>query len=73
MSKPEQPAPMPMKLLAHTLTHWIDPAAHVIKVSSTDLQPGLSGAPVQRYHIHYTTGGQDAEVSLVTKEVTRRE
>jgi Ser/Thr protein kinase RdoA (MazF antagonist) len=73
MSEPELSGSIPLALLAHTLRNWIDPAAQLTEVSSTNIQPGMSGASVTRHHIRYTSGGQDAEASLVTKGVTRRE
>jgi Ser/Thr protein kinase RdoA (MazF antagonist) len=73
MSESEQPDPMRMELLAQTLARWIDPAAQIMHVSSTDLQPGMSGAAVQRHRISYVAQGQHAEISLVTKVVTRCE
>ena len=73
MNESEQPGSMLIELLMQTLTHWIDPAAQLIQVSSTDIQPGMSGASVQRHRISYSSGGQDAEVSIVTKVTTRQE
>jgi len=60
-------------LLAHTLRRWIDPAAQLNEVTSADIQRGMSGAPVRRHRISYTSGGQDRAASLVTKIATRHE
>src|SRR5262245_44388762 len=73
MSEPAASGSILIALLAHTLRRWIDPAAQLTQVSSADIQPGMSGAAVRRHRISYTSGGQDAEASLVTKVATRRE
>lgn len=44
------------------LRRWIDPAAQLTEVSSTDIQPGLSGVSVRRHRIRYTSGGADRDV-----------
>jgi Ser/Thr protein kinase RdoA (MazF antagonist) len=56
-----------------TLARFVAPDARLIAVTSADIQPGMSGAAVQRHRVSYTAGGQEAEASLVTKVVTRRE
>jgi aminoglycoside/choline kinase family phosphotransferase len=73
MSESAQPDTLPRELLAQTLERFVDPDARLIAVTSADIQPGMSGARVQRHHVSYTSGGQEAEASLVTKVVTRRE
>ena len=73
MSELEDSGAIPLPLLAQTLARWIDPVAQLTQVTSADIEPGMSGASVRRYRISYTSGGQDAVVSLVTKVATRRE
>jgi aminoglycoside phosphotransferase (APT) family kinase protein len=73
MSGSDDAGSIPLALLAQTLTRRIDPAAQLTQVTSADIQPGMSGASVRRHRISYTSGGQDAAASLVTKVATRHE
>src|SRR5262245_371028 len=73
MSEREDAGAIPLSLLAQTLTRFVDAGARLTEVTALDIEPGMSGASVRRHRISYTSGGQDAEASLVTKAVTRRE
>ena len=69
MREANTPDSIPLALLARC----IDPAAQFTQVTALDIAPGMSGAPVRRYSISYTSGGQDGTASLVTKVMTRHE
>jgi fructosamine-3-kinase len=73
MSESEQPDSIPIELLAQTLECFVDPAVQIVQVIGLEIEPGMSGASVRRYRIRYTSGGWDADASLVTKLATRQE
>jgi aminoglycoside phosphotransferase (APT) family kinase protein len=73
MSEAAQPDSLLRELLTQTPARFVAPAARLIAVISADIQPGMSGAAVQRHRVSYTSGEQEAVASLVTKAATRRE
>ena len=73
MSEREDSGAIPLVLLEQTLVRFVDAAARLTEVTALEIEPGMSGALVRRYIIRYTSGGQDAATSLVTKVATRQE